>query len=270
MRRNKFRGKHLFSGKIIVMIVFFIISIILFFFFYFFKVNFLYVKSEGIDCVDKESIAKVAGIEGENIFFINLKKIEDNLKKKFICIKKISIQKQIPKKITLELFPRTPVFVLSTVYFESTSEGILTDLAQKEASSEPLPKYNISDDFLVDEEGVIFSKSYNSLGIQQITIFNINYKLGQNLEQDFVKKILYVFSKINNLGFKESKLYIDKHDLLFKTNTHKIILDLDRDLDVQIASLQLILKTAKIEEGNIGFIDLRFDKPVVKLWQKIK
>ncbi|MBI4038755.1 hypothetical protein HY384_02235 [Candidatus Daviesbacteria bacterium] len=52
------------------------------------------------------------------------------------------------------------------------------------------------------------------------------------------------------------------------SNNPRIIFRLSNSLDVQLASLQLILGKAKIDGSRLEFIDLRFDKPVLKFTPK--
>ena len=71
--------------------------------------------------------------------------------------------------------------------------------------------------------------------------------------------------KIYRLSITEASIF---EDVLMNNTAPKIIFKLRNDIDKQIASLQLILEKAKMETSKLEFIDLRFDKPIVRIAPK--
>lgn len=112
--------------------------------------------------------------------------------------------------------------------------------------------------FLLDEEGAIFSGTTSATLKIFLSEKNINFK-----------NILAILNKIKIFGIEVGEVVVAGTNLMINS-TPKIVLDLNRDLSLQIASLQLILQQAKIDEEAAEFIDLRFDKPVVRFAPKKK
>ena len=62
---------------------------------------------------------------------------------------------------------------------------------------------------------------------------------------------------------------MDNYLIVFpQVDNPKVFFRLDNEIDLQLASLQLILEKAKIDERILEFIDLRFDKPIVRFAPK--
>lgn len=222
-----------------------IIPIVFAFFIYnsIFKVKSLNVQSEKIDCADDLQIKNSTNILGQNIFLINKNPIESDLKKKFICINQINLSKIFPSKINLRVLGRE---AKAKLYLASPSA---------EASSEA---------YLVDEEGVIFSKDVNNIFAPRVFFENTDLYLGKNIEFRNILKILNESGKFG-LDIEVSQI-LDSFIVIF--SLPKVIFKLDNQIDVQIASLQLILEKAKMDSETLDFIDLRFDKPVIRIAPK--
>ena len=85
-----------------------------------------------------------------------------------------------------------------------------------------------------------------------------------------MKTSLQILRAVKKLGFDSLTTQIlDNFFLIYPTSlSPKVIFRLDQRIDVQIASLQLILEKAKMYSESLEFIDLRFDKPIVKFAPK--
>lgn len=73
-----------------------------------------------------------------------------------------------------------------------------------------------------------------------------------------------IYNKLISLNLEIKKVStLAKNDLLVE-GTYKIYFSLEKNIDFQLASLQLILNKAKIESDKVEYIDLRFERPVIK------
>ncbi len=209
------------------------------------------IETEGyVSCMVDSKPNQFEKFLGQNLFLINIGNLEQDLKKQFLCLKQVSLSKVFPNKIKINLSERQPKVIFISVANEATDSASMTpQILQKK------------DAFLVDEDGVFFSKS-NWENLPKIYSWS-NLVLGQKIDKDLVDRILKVISELNLLGLTttDSILNSDKTYLMYSNPA--VYFNLNDKLDFQIASLQLILKTAKID-SNVEFIDLRFDKPIVK------
>lgn len=252
----------------------------------FFKISSLEYKFNNINCVSEDEIKKSVFGVGQNIFFIDTSLIEKSLTSKFECIRKVSVKKVYPQKLNIELSGRSPVASVR-VFRENEASGsaslvnvlqeiaspsaIATDSARLvtfEAERAKLTPNTDYESFWVDDEGNVFVQSSGEEGLPVISVGDFKLSVGSNFGKDLINNLLTIFDKLRalNVGFEEVRLY--KQSNLLVKSEKIILLDLTNDLQKQLASLQLILEKAKIENENISVIDLRFDKPVVRYVQK--
>lgn len=208
----------------------------------FFKIEMVRVEGD-LSCSDKEHLLIDVKIAGTNIFLLDSSQISKKLQTNFSCIKSIKIVKKFPGRIILEVFGRQPhanLYVIKESSAEATSSAI-------------------EESFLLDEEGVIFSGTAPEMPMKIYSSKkNINFR-----------NILAILNKIKVFGIEVMEAVVVQNFLLINS-TPKITFALDKEIDVQTASLQLILAKAKIDEETAEFIDLRFDKPVVRFAPKKK
>lgn len=256
--------KNSFTKFKIIIILF--SAAILFFVFIFFKSGFftikqLEVKTELTNCTDENNLKDKSGILGQNFFLINEKKIKEKLKNSFFCIKDINFSKILPDKIKMSAVGRSPYAKLISINnWEASSSSLIENTATptaKEAGSI----------YLADSEGVVFSKDDITLTLPDVYIFNQDLSVGIKLQDDYLKKTLKILEQLKNLGINGSQAYIF-NNLFIVNYSPRIVFRLDVDINLQIASLQLILQKAKIDESRLEFIDLRFDKPLIKFAPK--
>lgn len=212
-----------------------------------FSIRFVDLKRENVECLNEGRIKDLS--LGKNIFLINEKNISDEIKKDFICVKSISFSKILPDKLNLDILGRRPVAQLMMSNSEASASSLIENIATPSAQGEA---------YLLDEEGVVFSKG--NLDSPNIYILSKNIDLG--FEDNYLK-ILKILDNSRKLQLDIKQSYV-LNNLLIINSVPKIIFKLDFPLDLQIASLQLILKVAKIDNKELEFIDLRFDKPVIK------
>lgn len=210
--------------------------------------------SGNVSCIQDPNLLQTKKLLWQNFFLINTKEFETDIQNKYICVGKIKIKKQFPNNIQIEILERQPELTIINIDSEASESAIILNSLTASASF-----------FLADNEGVLFSVSKRD-DLPKIYLKN-NAKLGQKIEKILIQKILEVLSKIKIFGLTPVTSLLNPDNTYFVYSNPKIYFDLKGNLDFQLASLQLILKTAKIDT-DIEFIDLRFDKPVVRLAPK--
>lgn len=242
-RKNNF-------GKIIIFFFLITLSLLTYIFLKsnIFSIKFIEVKKENADCLNKEKVKSES--LGQNILLINEGNIAQQIKKNFICVKSISFSKTLPDKLRINISGRIPIALLISANFEASASSLIENIATPSATDRT---------YLLDDEGVVYAKG--SLDIPKIYLIGRDINLGN--EDDYLKKSLKIIDTLKDLNIDNKQNNIFNN--LFITNSiPKVIFKLDDSLDTQIASLQLILRMAKIGNNELEFIDLRFDKPVLK------
>lgn len=227
-----------------------------------FKLNIFTIKkidieAKNITCADDNQLKNYSSLLGRNFFLINFSKTENDLKKKFYCIKSAAVSKSLPDKIKLQILNREPFVVLAS-------------LKNKEASYSAIPSADeVGAYYMVDNEGVVFDKGAPNLNLPQIFIYNSEISMGQKLTGK-LSNVLVILQKMKTFGIEVNMGRIIDEDFVVDSNPplSRVIFRLNENVGIQIASLQLIQNKAKIDSSEFEFIDLRFDKPVVKFAPK--
>ena len=273
MRKRKI--KKLWKIGLAVLVVLLILDSYLLYDSRIFNINTVDVKLDKIGCANGNDIERESQVLGQKFLFIDSKKPEQKLKDKFVCIKSVNISRTFPDKVKIDVSGRQAVAILALLTPESTLSATLENPASQSASSDSIgasisAHEKVKDEFLVDGEGVVFLKGHQE-NLAVIYFWGSPLDVGKNLGEGLVQSTLKILEKIKTFGVetKEAKIYSQDVLLLnLVTQKPRIIFALDKNIDAQLASLQLIMTQAKINEEEMEFIDLRFDKLIIKLIPK--
>lgn len=258
-----------FSSWVLKILIILIVLVVVAGGFFFLTSNFFYIKyldvqTERVNCTSTEDLKNTSQILDRSIFFLDKQIVEDKLRKRYVCVKGISLSPEFPNRIKMQVFGRTPVFqLLRLPEKEPSSSAVFEDFLNKDSSESAKENSKIKDKYLVDEEGVLFSK--DEIGsLKKLYFFDDSLTLGQKLDQNIFENYQEVIKKLAVLAIasEEAKIYSNKY-LLYNAKP-KLIIDLSGNINTQLASLQLILSRAKIEGKEMEFIDTRFENPIVK------
>lgn len=234
------------------------------------------VKADMIDCASSEELKTTADLLGKNILLVDEQTTEKKLKDKYLCIRKIKIDKKLPNEIILNVSGRQPVAILVETKNEqvnkieiSTSSGEASVSAEQASSSAMFNFVGGGDLYLVDDEGMIFAKNI-SKEAPKIYFEGIVLSIGKKIEEGVVKNALKIQDRVKIFGVNVNEAKIYSQNTLLVNSAPKMIFSLNSGIDLQLAALQLLLEQAKINEENMEFIDLRFEKPIVKYAPKKK
>lgn len=241
----------------IILVLFGIIATIMLFLNYkFLVVKNLEINLVDINCTDSKSLSEESELLGQSMLMVNKLKVEQNLKEKYLCIKKINMVKHLPDKIEMDVFGRDGAVNLVQLDPKiSTPSATLINIATPSAQ-----ELIGSKSYTIDEEGINFSESTVD-GLPMV------YSFGEG--NNWIKEVIRIIDKLKTFGLDTKEGYLTTYTLVVNTYP-KIIFNLSQNLDAQLASLQLILEQAKIGEEMLEFIDLRFDKPVIRIAPKDK
>lgn len=265
-KKEKPKKKPRLSPLFLIAVILLFLPIFYFIFSKFLIINEISIKLNNINCVDEEGIKGNLGILGRNILLINFNGLEDKLKSKYICIKGVNFGKQFPDKVLLQVSGRNPVLVITSLQVEASSSGQLNFSEIFSTSSAQIK----GEPFLVDNEGVIYSKFSEGLNLPSLNLVGEDIALGQKMDQEVVQKMEKVIDKTRELNLNVQTLIMIPDKYLVIDVQPRLLFSLEKDVETQLASLQLILDKAKIDDMAIEFIDLRFEKPVVKYLPKVK
>lgn len=229
----------------------------------FFSIKQIEIQGDKVTCVGSDQLKTSSNLLGQNFFLIDTQKTAEDLKGKFICVKQIVLTRLPPDTVQMVISSRQPMVILVGLKDQPASPSFLIEnIATPDAQA-------VQDSFVVDSEGVIFSKDLANLSMPKIYIYDSDIFLGKKLADD-TGNSLKILEKVQRLGVSVKKSLITQDFFIINPDTSdpKIIFRLDSKIDSQLASLQLILTDAKIDLKELEFIDLRFDKPIVRFAPK--
>lgn len=217
-----------------------------------FKVKGFVISPDEFDCGKSEEVKKIVSVLGTNYFSLDNSQIEEKIKDKFFCVGSVNLSKNFPDKVKLNLNKRQGI--LNLIPLESSRSAEATPSAQKIATESG---------FLIDKEGVVFSKANFETNLQSVFYLG-NLSVGQRLANNLSERVIKILDSVKRLDLNPNDAKIYSGDNFSLGVKPQITFKLSDSLDRQLASLQLIASQAKIDEREVEFLDLRFDKPVVR------
>ena len=235
------------------------VSVAAFYFFIF--SSFFQVKEIKIEVINQQRISREAlesliweQVESKALFLptksvilVNLKKLNEDLSKRFPQINKINLKRDFPARLNIIVFERMPIGIWCQSFNES-DDGEAFDC------------------FFIDKEGVIFEKAVLAPGL---TIKNF----GSKLEFSLGDKILETEDLNLILKIRETlqKKNIDNEEFAIISQTQLnaktlegwwVYLNPENDIDWQMVQLDLVLEKQipPDKREKLEYIDLRFDK----------
>lgn len=120
-------------------------------------------------------------------------------------------------------------------------------------------------EFIVDENAYVFSQSNENIHAPVFEDLGNSWEIGEKMDYEmfsFALQIVSLFPELNLIPAHFN--FENQNDLVIETdNNLKCYFDTQKDLELQFATLQILLDNAKIEGRTYQKIDLRFVRPIV-------
>jgi len=203
------------------------------------------------------------------------KAAEISLRKNLIFFPQAKVAKEIQA-----FYPQTsPVkikkIIFNTLIFElSSRKNILalgielpfTDTASDSAENKEQEFVLENNFYLLDKEGIVLEKTEKQPDLPLLVVGeNPNLKIGDNFIDSEIKKVIEILYglKTNLIEAAIFRLRPNQGIEVLLKNKVQVFFTGQKEIGLQLDSLQLIFNRAKIEGKEIKKIDLRFDKPVI-------
>ncbi len=225
----------------------------------FFLISDITLSPQNLSCATKSQVINQSGLLGKSIFLIKNEEVKKNLKK-FLCIGDVSVTKNYPRTLQLDVTERKPVLILNILKPKKI------DLDSPESSNSSAEATLASGEkFAVDKSGFVFSKA-EVAGITNIDWVTDNIKEGDSVDIGVINNCLQIIAAIKD---KQLIRNINVWGENITVNaTEKLTFSGRKDIGLQLISLQLIQQKAKMSSEVIQSADFRFDKPVVVYYPK--
>jgi hypothetical protein len=208
--------------------------------------SYFYIDSSyKVKSITVDGVAELNGayaLQNANILFLNTQKAQDSLLKRNPLVKKIDISKKLPNTLTIMAQMSTPFTYLKIEqgYGVLSMEGKILSFVDR-ASGMPIIEY------------------YQQFKQEELP-------LGDTLNYKDVQTSLFFLEKMARLGFVIETVDINSLNvILFKSGEKQYFFSVEKDKDLQYQTLKTILEYFKKENKDYKSIDLRFDKPVIRI-----
>ena len=185
-------------------------------------------------------------IKGRNIFFVSPSEVQSLLNSQNGFVKRIYVEKRIPFTLYIQIEEYEPKFLgyASERCTLFSSEGVRISEICKECEDEC--KENL------DRYSSIYISSNASLENEKRLIYQV--------EISNVLEILKIF------GYEISSINISNGIANFEsTDSHIFVFDISENLETQLNRVYIVGKKINDENMNFRSLDLRFERPVMKL-----
>ena len=175
-------------------------------------------------------------IASKSIFISSKHKIVENILREFSDIQKVSVNKDMPDTMRLQITERQPLAIFC----------------------------QNKDCFFIDDEGIIFNLEENNL--ETMTVFRKQSSQEVQLGEKVVdENIIDIFSKVQKSLRENFEIDIREmiiaNPLIFKTSENfDIYFDSEKDVDLQITKMNALLKNEIPENDrkNLDYIYLQY------------
>lgn len=205
----------------------------------FFKITQINCEKGDFSCSDQEKIL-INDFQGENIFLVKTQNKIELIKKNFPKIGQVIVTKKIPHTLLIKIILRNPI----------------ASFTQDEKNW-----------YLVDDQGYLFDTlTFKPKDLPQVYFSASAAPISQGeIKEPILLQSLSLIKSLKTNFVHLDKIMINNNDswsLLLTEGTIATI-SARKDINLQVDSLQFILRQSKIEGDLPLTIDLRFDKPVV-------
>ena len=244
MRPPKRLLKKLFKKIEIITAILILVAIFFLSFWFvdtYFSVSEIKIKGD----YNKELISGITFFNGKNIFLLNTTKGANFLLKANPWLKKVTLTEIYPHTLSLTLEKNQPVSDLKVGngFFLLSREGVIIAKSKKHRDKFPIIRYFQKFDYL-------------------------NFQVGDKISYKDILFSLNFASIVNNLGYKINSIDIDSKGMIALNLTEggkKIIFSSEKSGEEQSYEVKLVLERFRIEGKDFRSVDLRFNKPIIKL-----
>jgi len=191
----------------------------------------------------KNELIGLADLKNKNTLFLNAAELEKEILSKNPKVKLIQIQKIYPNKLVVEVAMDKPLAAvradLGYLYLSETGKII----AKKKELAQNLPVINY------------YQKIYFA-----------SHQAGQKIEFNEIVTSLDLIKTVGDMGLVTDTVDIaGTYMVAFNLEEKKIIFSLEKELAEEKYQLETIVRQFRIEGKDFTSLDLRFDKPVIKI-----
>jgi hypothetical protein len=199
-----------------------------------------------IEIKNSRSDFQISGLgdyKGKNIILLSEKDIAKKIKEKNPLLKKVVVEKKYPEtlSITIDFYEGEAELNVGTGFFVLSEDGRILSKNKKRAGTETLVNF-----------------------YQKLNYYS--YSSGDYLNINDINDAVYYIKLLENLGLSVDNLDIKDRDMLLCNIGEKtIIFTTSKSRERQKYELSQIIREFKITGTDYKSIDLRFEKPIIKL-----
>jgi len=197
--------------------------------------NLEFINNSG--CLTEENFLEKMNIKNYSLFLIKNEELSQKVKNDYPCAEGLKVFKIYPSKLKITL----P---------ESQAVAKIPDST-----------------LAIDNEGNVVNQIAEKTNLPTVDFPKIKeLQVGQKIEDPGALFALSLAKALNKTDYAVQSVRLVDQDTAAAYARQDLValFSKNKDLDLQVNSLQQVLARAKIDESKISKIDLRFDKPVIE------
>jgi len=200
--------------------------------FFLFRINGVEIE-KGQGCVEEGAVLQQ--LRGKNIFAVSSKREEEKITNSYKCVKNVTVQKKYPSTLKITVEVDRPVLKVGDKNIYLTENGFVLE----GQGQQNLPT-------------VFFDKEPE-------------FTIGEKIDDDNIRYALDLILQIEKTDFVATSIRVLNPFVIsvYNRENQAAIFTTEKDVKIQVDSLQLILSESKIDPSKITKIDLRFEKPTI-------
>lgn len=196
----------------------------------------------------QKQLVGLASLENKSIVLLDVRALEQQLKDQNPFIKTISLEKEYPHTLSIIASIHYPVANLKTNggFFQLSEDGTILSKAHREDKKLPIITYYQNFSFQGYQAG------------EQFSFKDIQYAL------HFLKKIQLLGININSIDIKGLHML----GLNAEETKQRFLFSAEKDQGTQDYQVEIVVLQLKREGKEFEELDVRFEKPIIKLRNK--
>jgi len=239
MQRKKSLKKSSIYSLLIFILLVLIITAALYLFFLLFKITKINIITKS-----KSNLIGIESLKNKNYFLTSKKEIEKLIVERNPQIEIKNIQKKYPNELTISYVLIQPFIEVkaNNGYFILSNKGKIIQKNKKDINkSLPKLKYYQQFDYL-------------------------SYNIGDYLDTKDIQYSLFFGLKVKKSGLNFTSIDITSPNMIrLFLDGSVVYLTTEKDIEIQNNQLLKIINQFKVEGKKFNTLDLRFDKPIIKL-----
>lgn len=237
-----------YGGALVALSLFGILIFLLF------NLNIFYVQNFIVTSFDEEELVYIDDEEvqdslieyiGQRLFQLDVNEVESTVLESFTFVMEVYVSKRVPNSVTVKIVERIPTL---TIKFEKV-------------------------DYLIDDDGIVlctcedYSDACEGIPSVVVTGYKREIEIGQKPFITEIDEVVEIASLETDVGVKMTEFLVPTEDVISVTfeDSTRAIFSTEKQISDQIETYSYTRENLLLKNESFKEIDLRYDRPVIRV-----